>query len=245
MPSHFSTIGLPVDSQESFQALMNKIGALAQPITAVAGTYYHWRDESGAELWLQVSSDNEFIGVNPSFAGSNQMSIGCLRQVEREDASPLDGAIYGWANAPLEDPEMGEHPLVFDLPNFRVRSDFSFPQTTQVQLSGFAHDLALWPTLAAYKDQPEEQLKMADISCLPLGTFNPDGGELQSIAYYTGHILDFAVRTNQLTDEAFYWFSLKTLGGNIDVVADRTLVEQEPKIGGILQATCWLTGTLE
>ena len=64
MPSHFSTLGMAVDGEDELLQLAEAIGPLAQPVGFDGGTYFHWHDPSGAELWLQVNADNEFTGIS-------------------------------------------------------------------------------------------------------------------------------------------------------------------------------------
>lgn len=55
MPSHLSTIGFPVESEEDMIAVANQAAATATEMpTKKGGTYLHWHDESGAELWIPM-----------------------------------------------------------------------------------------------------------------------------------------------------------------------------------------------
>jgi len=63
--SNFATIGLLVASREDLNALVNRVGPLAERLAAPSGEYFRWSDPSGAEIWLQMNAENKLIGINP------------------------------------------------------------------------------------------------------------------------------------------------------------------------------------
>ena len=108
MPSHFSTLGMPVGSEAELLALAEAVGPLASPIGFAGGTYFHWQDASRAELWLQVNEANEFTGVSPHFAGASRVIVRLASRVRPPDAGPFDGGFYAWADPDGE--REGERP---------------------------------------------------------------------------------------------------------------------------------------
>ena len=118
MTSHFSTIGLPVASEEDMNALANRVGPLAEPLAAPNGVYFRWSDPSGAELWLQVNANNEVIGMNPHYAGRSAVRVGLTARLPSAGPSELDGSFHGWADPAGDAPDTG------------ATRSFSMPQTT-------------------------------------------------------------------------------------------------------------------
>ncbi len=56
MPSHFSTIGLPVNDEDDFPALAHRVADSSEAIDVGDGRYLRWASESGAEIWLQLDT---------------------------------------------------------------------------------------------------------------------------------------------------------------------------------------------
>jgi hypothetical protein len=246
MPSHFSTIGFDVPTPEAFQSLVNLAAQNGyQLLTENGNAYFHWKTWEGAELWVQVNAENELIGVQPHFAGKGIVRVRLINSVERENNSSLDGAWKGWANPP-EDASNGDgdYPFVFDAPDFRLHAKGPLPRIESVQLAAFAHELSLFESEQAFHDsQAEKTLKYSHESFIPSGLFVTEGPPA-STAMFTGVIVEASLRANEAGGGKFWWMLVKTLGGEIDVVADAVLVTAEPCIGGILQGSFWLTGRI-
>jgi hypothetical protein len=88
---------------------------------------------------------------------------------------------------------------------------------------------------------------MAAESLIPSGLFHAEGGAkepLQAEAIFNGHILAAERRTNPDTSQDFYWCLVQTYGATIDVVADPVLIDEEPRVGGILSGSFWLSGRI-
>jgi len=97
MPSHFSTIGIPLSSQEDFMKYVEWTIKKGKPIKTKLGTYAKYDMGNGVELWGQLNSDNEIIGVNPHFSGSAKLTARLVSKVNDPDDSELDGRIYAEA----------------------------------------------------------------------------------------------------------------------------------------------------
>ena len=246
MTSHFSTIGLPVASNDDFISLANRVAEEAQWFETPQGGYLQWSVPCGAEIWLQVNKLQELIGMNPHFVGQSKVRVRLTASVDRSAASELDGAFHGWAN-PVDDQEMqGDYPFVFDLPNFFQHQPLSLPQTVEVQIAAFAHEVSLFDSLEDYDAAQTGELKFASQSFIPSGLFTSAEDQSSPPAYacFTGNILATQRHINPLSHEPFYWALVDSLGGTFDVVIDPELITQPPKVGGILQGAFWLSGLI-
>jgi hypothetical protein len=247
MASHFSTIGFHVSSDKDLWEIAQKTGPQSEALEAKNGAYFHWQDRSGAEVWLQVNQENEFIGINPHFAGKSRVNVGITNVVNRPGFTPLDGALHGWAEPSSADFESGYYPFVFDLPDLDRHRNLQYPCLVMAQIAAFAHELSLYDSVASYDSAPHEEPKFASQSFIPAGLFSPSEGSIappQSYAIFTGHIVESEERTNSLTGTSFFWCLVETLGAAYDVVIDPELVAEKPNAGGVLSGHFWLSGTI-
>lgn len=247
MPSHLSSLGFSVKTREDFSALAMQAAREGKIVEVPGqGSYTVWAPGEGIELWVQIDQQGQLIGLNPHFNGKAVMPVGLTRRVLRSDDSELDGAFYAWA-APEDDPEMGLYPFAFDAPDYRMYDALHLPQLANAQLAAFAHEIK------AYKN--EEALRatgkrMAAESCIPSGTFRPGpmGGRIdppESRVIYYGYVLETALLTNPVTRRTFYWARIRTLGGEVDLVADPEIVKGTIVKDGIVGGQFWLSGRLK
>ncbi len=247
MPSHFSTIGLPVASAKDMLALANRVGPLAQRLAAPSGEYFRWSDPSGAEIWLQVDANNELIGMTPHYAGRSAVRVGLTARIPSAERSELDGSFHGWADPAGDAPDTGCYPFVFDAPDYRLHEELSLPARKEVQIAAFAYEIAAFETVAAYDASQTGDLKSASQSFIPSGLFAAAGDSTvppQARAIFAGHVLATDEKINELTGRAFYWALVETFGGAYDVVIDRNLLPGVPAVGGVISGSFWLSGRI-
>jgi hypothetical protein len=247
MPSHFSSIGFPVASQEELVDLANRVADDVEELDVPAGCYLRWSSACGAELWLQVDRDNDLIGMNPHFAGESSVRVGITARVDRSDCTPLDGAFHGWADPAEDDPQQGSYPFVFDLPDACLHAELALPAIVPVQIAAFAHEVSIFGSEEEYYASQPDEPRFASQSFIPSGLFTPGGDATvppQAYAIFTGHVLRAERRTNDLTGRPFFWALVDTLGGIFDVVVDPELLPEPPSAGGILSGSFWLSGRL-
>ena len=244
MPSHFSSIGIPLSSQDEFERYARMAIEKGQRIKTGSGTYARFEMGHGAELWGQLNHSNEVIGINPHFTGSAVSTVRLITKVEDPDDNELDGRVYAEAEPGAE----GEftYPFVFDMPDM-ADCKFSFPEIREVQLAAFAHELSIFRDDKEYDDSQEGETKFAAESFIPSGLFIPDGeqtGPPRAMAVFTGHVLTAGKLKNTYTGGFFYHMKVRTLGGEFDLVADPELVDQEICAGGVVAGSFWLSGRL-
>src|SRR6188768_1912004 len=143
MPSHLSSIGFPIETDEEFVQLAERVARDATALSVKGGKYLRWAGAGGEELWLQLDGRGDLIGMHPHFSGPSCVRVGVIDRIVRPDDSKLDGAFHGWAS-PGDTPENGAYPLVFDLPDARVYSDLEIPGVAEAQIAAFAHELVFF-----------------------------------------------------------------------------------------------------
>jgi hypothetical protein len=246
MPNHMSDIGFELNSEDDFQQLALQVCEEGEPRKAASGTYIRWAPGEGIELWAQLDQDNEVIGLNPHFRGKGLMRIGVTQEVIRPERTSLDGAYYAWANPAENDPEMGEFPFVFDVPDYQLHK-VRLPSILHVQLAAFAHELHSYDSDEAYDRSQSEEMKFASEAFIPSGLFRPEGTTMeppQAHAIFTGHVQETTIITNPATGNGFCWAKLRTLGGDVDVIADPLLLNGLLVEGGVVSGSFWLSGFL-
>jgi hypothetical protein len=206
-----STIGLPVASAEDMNALANRVGCLAEPLTAPGGVYFRWSYPSGAEMWLQVNANNELIGMNPHYAGRSAVLVGLTARLPSPGPSELDGSFHGWADPTGDAPDTGCYPFVFDAPDYRLHDELLLPAQEEVQLRRSLKRLPR-STVTAYEANPTGDLRLTSQSFIPTGLFTPAGDSIippQARAIFAGHVL----AADEKTGRAFYWALVEAYGG--------------------------------
>ena len=246
MPSHLSSIGFPVETEEEFAELAERVARDATTVSVKGGKYLRWAGADGEELWLQLDSRGELIGMSPHFSGPSCVRVGVVNRVVRPNDSKLDGAFHAWAS-PDDTPENGEYPFVFDLPDANVYSDLEIPSVAEAQVAAFAHEVAFFESEATYESsQDADGTRFASKSFVPTGLFHTarTGDPAPAEAVFTGHVVQASVCTNAMSGMQFYCALVDTLGGRYDVVIDPELLDRVPTPGGILSGSFWLSGRL-
>ncbi len=247
MPSHFSTIGMPIKTQKELAELVERVSEKCASLEVDSGRYLRWSDPSGAELWIQVDADNNFVGLNPHFSGKGSLRVALTERIQRPESTEMEGAFHGWAVDPTDDsPEHGYYPFVFDCPDFRRHESLALPAARNVQIAAFTHELSLYDTPEAFA-AAQTGIKYAAQAFIPSGLFALDGKEddvPRPYAIFTGIILEAEEHRNELTGKRFQWLLVDSLGGRFDVVADPELVTSEIRIGGVVYGSFWMTGKI-
>jgi len=241
MSSHFSTIGFLVRNESELQDLAAQVIKNGLLIKTRVGFYTQLRERNGAEIWVQQDQMGRIIGVDPHFAGKAVMRVGLVRDIPRPDSLALYGAYYGWANPNEEEPQNGEYPLAFDSPGFSLHHP-ELPTVVNVQIAAFAHELHVYPDQKAFH---EAGTQLAVESFIPSGLFTPQMESIeppQAYAILTGKVIRCAKLTNGFTGGAYQWALVRTLSGEVDVLVDPELLQNELAIGNIITGSFWLSG---
>ena len=241
MPSHFSSIGLLVESEDDLRSIVESVGSDSISLPSANGNYFQWASPCGAELWIQANNENEIEGVNPHFAGPARLKA----RLNTYYPDSMDGAFHAWADP--EDNELeGAYPLYFDAPDASRHQNLELPRIVEIQVAAFAHELTVHDDLDAFnRSQTDEELKFASESFIPSGLFGADDEGARAEAFFTGTVIASKLKTNPLHGHHYWWALVRSLGGEFDVVADPELVDQPIQVGNILQGSFWLSGRIQ
>lgn len=242
MAMNFSSIGFSLDGPEELEPLLQQVKEEFRAFpTHIGGAYLCYATPEGAELWAQFSPDKQLIGCHPHYRGATSFSVAVEALQEHSDA-PLDGQIRG---SLIED-EPGV-PIVINVPDFRQHAArLTVPVEARLQIAAIAQELTVCASLEEFRNTPMGDLD-SEGAMIPSGTFTPDGESIHPaapLAIFSGRILRTARVTNSQSGSPFYTFQVKTLGGVIDVVADPEHVGQEPREGGVIAGSFFLSGRL-
>jgi hypothetical protein len=240
MADHFGCVGVPVESAEYLVGIAERAATTAVAISARGGTYYHWADPSGAELWIQADGEGQFLGINPHFSGESVIEFVLTDSIHREAEGALEGAFHGWV-APDESGESGLYPMVFDSPCALTHADLAFPHRARVQVAAMPQEVRLFETEEAYDSGDVDTPGFASQFFVPSGLF---GADPQAVGVMTGLITKVERLTNGLTEASFWWLLVESLGGSFDVVAAPSDFVESPAVGGVIYGTFWLSGRL-
>lgn len=247
MANHFQMIGLPIDDDGVLEEYAFRTCDFGEPINIDGQAHYcRWRVGAGAELWAAVNERDETVGLSPHFTGGASMRVAITGRIVPDDAPTMDGYFHAWANPDenADDPESGDYPFVFAAPDFAAWAALPLPTTVSVSLAAFAHELDAYPDEDAYTASQEGELKYAAESFIPSGLFVEEGEAPQPAAIFTGRVLETEVRSLPDSWRSFVWARVRTLGGEVDVVAARDEVRGEVVPGGIVSGSFWLSGRI-
>jgi hypothetical protein len=118
------------------------------------------------------------------------------------------------------------------------------PAAARVQVAAFAHDLQLHASEEAYLASQQTDMKFASESFIPSGLFVEENAGPVPLALINGRVLAAALRTNP-AGGAFWWMQVRTLGGEVDVVAEEAMVMEPPTVGGIRSGEFYLSGRVQ
>jgi hypothetical protein len=254
MPSQFSSIGFTVSSGEDLAALASQVTDKSERIATGPGEYLKWASPSGEQLWLQITSKGDAMGMNPHFAGKSSVRVGVEARVARPAQTPLDGAFLAWANPPADEGGLpraesrGDYPFAFDCPDAARHLDLPLPVVVTAQVAAFAQQVSLYASADAYASSPDAQgSRGASRSFIPSGLISPSGEPVippESHALIAGHVVEAAPRVNVISGAHYWWALVDTLGGTFDVVIDPQLLPEPPRAGQVLSGWFWLSGRL-
>lgn len=216
--SNLSDIGFPTPDETAINEMIIHVLEVAKPVQIPLGFYLIYSDPSGAEMYLQGNLDQELVGFNPHFAGTNAIEMTVLAAIER-DSSDFDGGFVA---------RIAETEFVFDSPEFRMTDPENTPREAAVRLTAFAsNDFAVVETA-----EPK-------FAAVP-----PPDPEIppRPVAVIKAEIVSVEKRTNGLSGQDFYSFEVISPIGNLAVVSDPKWITDEPKPGQFVTGTFWLSG---
>jgi hypothetical protein len=240
VPTHFSTIGLSIGSDEELLELVERVMSDAERHATPQGTYLRWADPCGAELWIQLNDENQLIGVNPHFGGRSRVRVLLTDRIDTGSPSVLDGRFHGWADpARAEAEQSGAYPFLFDAPDAVCHAALDLPGEFDVQVAAFAHDIHVYASPKAFEASQTRDAWHTSRSFMPSGM---RGGDMRAEAIFTAHVVRAERRTNKLTGSDFIWCLANCVGGTFDIVVDLELLSEPPPVNAVVTGTFWLSG---
>lgn len=251
--SNLSNIGFGIQNRDDLNEIIHRAIGLGHITKAVPdeGICVVYTDKSGAELWLTLNEDSELIGFNPHFKGQSKQTV-CLTAIIYPPQSPTNEVLYhAWADpAEANKPETGSYPFAFNAADFNsnaVINQLNLPQNVQVQLAAFAQQLNYYPTKQDFDSSQDTSVALDSRLFIPIGLLAGKDAEitnLQPLGMIIGIVKEWQKLQNDLTQQSFYWLLIDTYGGTVDMLADTTLLPNDPQIDSIIQAQCWLSGQI-
>lgn len=251
--SNLSNIGFGIQNRNDLNEIIHKAVGLGHITKAVPdeGICVVYTDKSGAELWLTLNEDSELTGFNPHFKGQSKRTV-CLTAAIYPPKSPTNEVFYhAWADPAEENkPETGVYPFVFNAADFNtnaVINQLQLPQNVQIQLAALAQQLNYYATKQDFDSSQDAEILLDSRLFIPTGLFVGKDTETtspQPLGMIIGVVKEWQKLQNDLTKQWFYWLLLDTYGGTVDVLADTTLLPNDPQIDSIIQAQCWLSGQI-
>jgi hypothetical protein len=252
MASDFSSIGFEGVTFDQIKALAETAIERGRAVEVPSGTYVVW-PEPGEQLWVHVRR-GVIAGLEPHFAGPARLRAAIVGS-RRDPEHVMEGSISVWVDPQDDDPESGTYPFDADVPDFDVSAGrLQPPVVAELQVAAFARHLECWQNESEYEAGQRERWGtgfgrgFAPQSFVPgsvLGAATGSGSSTsQAEAFFTGVVLAADHRVNRHTGRRFWHVHTRSLAGEYDVVADPEVVEGEPRVGGVVQGTFWLSARL-
>ncbi len=248
MATNLSNIGFDIKEDGDMEALARKCFQNGRATRCEQGSYIRWEIGGGVELWAQLNAREELIGLNPHFQGKTRMSAGLIGRVTRA-GFPMDGGLRSLAEPFGNDPIRGAFAFVFDTPDFLLNAELTLPMIHSIHLTAFAQQCNVFENDEDYKTRAARHgISLPAESFVALGLTDKNRQPLPeplATAMVNGHIQDLSLATNPFSKRQYWWLRIRTMGGELDVVADPELLPRGAKPGGILQCTAWLSGRVQ
>jgi len=247
LSNHLATLGFTGIDGSDLESLAKKCFQNGKATRGKHGTYIVWPLGNGIEVWIQLSLEEELVGINPHFFGKTRTSAGLMLRVPR-DGFPMDGGFVALAQPYGNDPIRGAFRFVFDTPNYLTHEELKLPVITTVQLTAFAQQIAFVDSDKDFASLAARQgASLTSEAFVPLGFAGKNREPLAepvASAMVCGLILDGQQITNPMTKVPFWRLRIRNVAGEMDVVASAELVPRPPKLGGVIQCSAWISGRI-
>lgn len=202
--SNFSNIGFKIDTIEKYSDLGIEVIDNGIRKEFDEGAYAYCQDPSGAELWLEVTSVSEDVGLNPYFRGESKRIVSLLHKVEKED-NILGYTVKAWA-APQDShqADSGLYPFTFEVINGAEYKSILYPQNITIQLSAFPQDFSIYDNEEDFHGNSDGNFAVH--SFVPQSGLFEDEGTNSPYGFLTGTIQKYKKVKNEMTSNFFYFF---------------------------------------
>lgn len=230
---YLKSIGFKVSSAEEFEALVATVFEHGVEVNVAEGTYMVYTDKSGAQIYAQVDTDDEFMGFLPTFDATSRRTVHLEESINYEDMTTLDFRCYA------KSAEM-VYPFVFDILNAKEHP-LELPVSKELALVAFPHEIEYFSTAAAFM---EENPDLSTTYFIPVGLMTEEGEPREvpePYAMFVGEIKRVERRTNKLNGGEFYVLVLAALEGDVTVVTGVDTLPSVPEVGGFINGVFWMS----
>jgi len=230
--SHLDSIGFQIESSEAFEALMSKVFEEGKEIAVEGGSYIHYRDASGAELYAQLDKSGKFLGFMPFYNATVTRNLQVEQSLEDDSLTALDCRYFAKS-------QNETYPFVFDVVNGKERP---------LERGGKeALAFVAFPTEIDYFATAQEFLKeMPDLSAtyfIPVGLMTPEGeanDNPEPYAMFIAQINTLELKKNSYSSGEFYVLEVSALEGDLTIVVSKDGFKREPQVGGFVNGVYWM-----
>lgn len=240
--SHFSSIGMDINSREDLQGLVAKTLEHGVQEKFKEGIYSKLVIDERVEFWVGEPSGEGRASFNPHFSGEiiNKVKI---TQVIGTPEFPLEGSFYIWINSNDIDNSKQEYPMVFDCPNFaQAVKHLAVNNYYDANITAFAEEVEIYNTDEEFKQGNKSPFPMATHSFIPSGTFVKEGYPPAARAIFTGVINKVRLLNNSVYSKEYYWLNVTSLDADYDVVVDPKIINNKPIVNGVISGNFWMSG---
>jgi hypothetical protein len=223
-------------------------------IASRAGDYRVWRSPAGAEVWLHYPGCDtaksfkpidDLKGLSVLHRGASDVRMQILRSVAVSPANPLDGV----CEVVLEARSGRGRPMPFSCEHVGFAVDaLKGAARARVQISGCAHRIWSYPNELAYlAGAPSRRLVGRGSMMEVLPGEVPDIDLIyrtkpRALWLVTGMVRRSIRLTNPVTGSAYAWLLVETDRGDIDIIANPSVIEGDVSIGHTLLAVASMAG---
>lgn len=222
--NHYSLLGFHYESEQDFNDLLDlALTEAKQQITSAGFSYdVYAQADSGAELWTISNAQNEVVGLEPYFKGS-------------EHSLNLDGIfpLQAWGVGRVQAWQGDCYPLVIDVPDAVQWDERLVGQAVRMNLCAFADEIDVYTDEASYEQAGN---MWASQSLSPSGMFDE---EATAHIIMTGVVKSLNTQVNAVTHAPIYAVQIDTFGGEMTA-----LLGQAVAVGNVVSGSYWLTGRL-
>ena len=203
------------------------------------------------ELWTKVVDGKPDGNIHAYFAGESRFHVALIDKMPRKTTSLSDGAFLcrskpcagvGWV--------AGQIPFVFDAPDYHRYDELTLPRLAVVQIMGSSKQVFAYESEDEYEEAnpPNENgYGFYARHFIPTYMLEPrkEDGEIQyPMAEVSGFVLETDIITNPMTGLEFCWAKVETICGQVDVVCSPHQLEGYLHKGGVVTASCYLSGRI-
>jgi len=246
MPSHYSDMGFSFNSADEHAIFLQQVFDSGKDVLSKNGTYRIVIIDEKIEFWIQIMKSgllkrkSRIESVEFHFSSTNSNSVRFDYWIEPKEY--LSGKAYVWNVYNGND----SLPVVLNMPDADLHHRLKKGNIINVQFACFSEELDLFDTKEEYYESQTSEPKFSDEFFVPSGTFNIGETPKKPTSHvmFSGCILSAEKRTNSHTLKNYYHFTVKCQEVIFDVLADTEFVMKEPKIGGVLSGSFWISGKI-